>query len=50
MKDQKQKVKCPGSIKDKCGYVFETKSKLKFITCSSCRLKFNREENRVRGE
>lgn len=33
------KAKCP-----KCKYEWETKSKLIFITCPSCMLKFRREK------
>jgi len=31
-----RKVKCP-----KCGYAWVTKSKMKYITCPNCLLKFN---------
>ena len=31
-----RKVKCP-----KCGYAWVTKSKMRYITCPNCLLKFN---------
>jgi len=36
---QKTKVKCP-----KCKYEWETKSTMKYITCSNCQHKFDREK------
>jgi len=41
METKKQKVKC--SYKD-CGYEWETKSKLRFISCPSCLRKVRIEE------
>lgn len=38
------KVQCPH-----CGHIIESKSELIRITCSSCSLKFNREENEIIG-
>jgi len=35
-----KKVKCP-----KCKHEWETKSKLKMVTCPSCQLKVKIEEN-----
>ncbi len=34
------KIKCP-----KCKYEWDTKSKLDFVTCPSCRLKVKNEES-----
>lgn len=40
---EKIKVKCP---KEDCGYEWETKSPLMFLTCVSCQRKFRRHDNK----
>ena len=39
------KIKC-----SKCGHEWETKSKLKYVTCPSCQLKIKREGSEVKNE
>ena len=41
----KTKIKCP-----KCDHEWETKSKLKFVTCPSCQLKVRVEEKKGKNE